>query len=83
MLQPTMRLSLEGQHVHNLGGFARPGAVDQWQAGATLLVGQRMFRILISTSVLTTADFTAAGTLRTGVDSNIRLGFNLVRDFDL
>ena len=42
-----------------------------------------MFQFLASNSVFTTPDFMAAGTQRTGVESDVRVGFNLVRLFKL
>lgn len=74
-------LSLDGEWITNLDGYERAGAMDQWQAGVTMHVGRHLFQVLVTNSVQTTPDFMAPGTLSTGVDSDVRLGFNLIRQF--
>lgn len=80
-LRLTMGLSFDGEWITNIDGYERFGARDQWQAGVTMQVGGHLFQLLVSNSVQTTPDVMAAGTLRTGIESNVRLGFNLVRGF--
>lgn len=74
-------LSFDGEWITNVDGFERPGGIDQWQAGVTMHVGRHLFQILLTNSVQTTPDFMAPGTLPTGIDSDVRLGFNLIRLF--
>ena len=73
--------SLDGEWIGHLGGFRRDGAVNQWQAGVSMHVGNHMFQLLATNSVSTTPDFMAGGAINTGLRSNIRFGFNLVRIF--
>ena len=82
-LKLSSRLSLDGEWIHNLGGFERPESVDQWQAGVGVRVGGHLFQMMLTNGVFTTPDFMAAGVFRTGVKSNIKFGFNLVRSFKL
>lgn len=77
----TTKFSLDGEYITNVGGFARDGSVDQWQAGVTIHVRKHWFSLLLTNSDFTTPDFMVAGTLRTGIKSNVRFGFNLVRAF--
>lgn len=77
----SRKLSLDGEWITNLDGFERPGSRDQWQAGLSIDVGGHIFQLLATNSVQTTPDFMVGGTLPTGIDSNVRFGFNLVRVF--
>lgn len=74
-------LSVDGEWITNVGGFERPNAIDQWQAGVTIDVGGHLFQLLLANNVQTTPDFMAGGALSTGIDSDIRFGFNLIRAF--
>ncbi len=80
-LKINTRLALEGEWITNLGGFVRQRSLDQWQAGVAIEAGRHTFQLMLANSIFTTPDFMAAGTFRTGVKSNIRFGFNLVRSF--
>lgn len=73
--------SLDGEWITHLGGFERPGAGNQWQAGVTFDVGGHLFQLLLTNNIQTTPDFMAGGALPTGIDSELRFGFNLVRSF--
>ncbi len=75
------RISLDGEYITHLGGFRRRDAVDQWQAGVTFHVRRHWFSLLFSNSAFTTPDFMVGGTQYTGIKSNVRFGFNLVRAF--
>jgi len=44
-------------------------------------VRKHWFSLLLSNSTFTTPDFMAGGTVQTGINSNVRFGFNLVRAF--
>lgn len=82
-LRLDRRWSIDGEWVRNLSGFERADAVDQWQVGVGIKVGGHVFQLLASNSIFTTPDFMAAGTQRTGIESDVRVGFNLVRLFKL
>lgn len=77
----STRLSLDGEYVTNLGGFERQPELQQWQAGVTMHVHKHWFSLMIANSTLSTPDFMAGGSVPTGIKSNIRLGFNIVRAF--
>ncbi len=77
----STKFSLDGEYITNVGGFARAGTVDQWQAGLTIHVRKHWFSLLLTNSDFTTPDFMAGGTVPTGIKGNVRLGFNLVRAF--
>ncbi len=77
----STKFSLDGEYITNVSGFARAGSVDQWQAGLTIHVRKHWFSLLFSNSTFTTPDFMAGGTFQTGINSNVRFGFNLVRAF--
>ena len=77
----STKFSLDGEYITNIGGFERAGSVDQWQAGLTIHVRKHWFSLLLSNSTLTTPDFMVGGTVKTGIKSNVRFGFNLVRAF--
>jgi len=77
----STKFSLDAEYITNIGGFARAGSVDQWQVGLTIHVRKHWFSLLVSNSTLTTPDFMAGGTVQTGIKSNVRFGFNLVRAF--
>ena len=67
----------------NLGGFAEPDAIDQWQVFWAIKVGGHLFQIGLTNAVLYTPDQMAPGARKTGQKSDVRLGFNLVRAFPL
>lgn len=69
------------EYIANIGGFEQFDALNQWQAGVTIHVRHHLFQLLVSNSTLTTPDFMAAGSFKTGIKSNVRFGFNLVRTF--
>jgi cytochrome c553 len=80
-LRLSTTYSLDVEYIANVGGFERFDALDQWQAGVTIHVRRHLFQLLVSNSTLTTPDFMAAGSFKTGIKSNVRFGFNLVRTF--
>ena len=82
-LRLSTTYSLEAEWITNLGGFQRPGSVDQWQAGVAIHINQHLFQLLFTNSIFTTPDSMASGTFKTGIKSNVRFGFNLVRIFGL
>ena len=73
--------SIDVEWVSNLGGFEQPDAVAQWQVFWGIKVGGHVFQIGVSNSFLYTPDQMSAGTVETGVKSDVRIGFNLVRAF--
>ena len=77
----STKFSLDGEYITNIGGFTRTGSVDQWQGGVTIHVRKHWFSLLISNSTFTTPDFMVGGAAQTGIKSNVRFGFNLVRAF--
>lgn len=77
----STRFALEAEWIRNLAGFERQDAIDQWQAGFTIDVGQHLFQLMATNAIFSTPDFMAGGAIRTSRDSNIRLGFNIVREF--
>ena len=58
-----------------------PAAVDQWQVFWGIKKGGHLFQIGVGNSILQTPDAMAPGTLKTGRESDVRIGFNLVRAF--
>ncbi len=80
-LRLSTTYSLDVEYIANVGGFERFDAANQWQAGVTIHVRRHLFQLLVSNSTLTTPDFMAAGSFKTGIKSNVRFGFNLVRAF--
>lgn len=77
----STKYSLDGEWITNIDGFERAGAADQWQAGVTIHINRHVFQLLVANGVNTTPDAIAAGTFRTGIKSNVRIGFNLIRTF--
>jgi cytochrome c553 len=75
------RISFDGEYITNVSGFVREPSIDQWQAGMTIHVRKHWFSILVTNSVLSTPDFMVGASFPTGIKSNVRLGFNLVRAF--
>ncbi|NKB88866.1 MAG: hypothetical protein GKS06_11670 [Acidobacteria bacterium] len=75
------KISLDGEYITNLGGYERQPSIDQWQAGVTFHVHKHWFSLLLTNSTLSTPDFMVGGSFPTGIKSNIRIGFNLVRAF--
>jgi len=75
------RFSLDGEYIVNVGGFARDASFNQWQTGVTIHVHKHLFSLLVGNSVYTTPDFIVGGAIQTGIKSNVRLGFNVVRAF--
>lgn len=73
--------SVDVEWVTNLAGFQNPGAVDQWQVYWGIKVGGHVFQIGVTNTVAYTADQMAPGVVETGRESDVRLGFNLVRAF--
>ena len=80
-LRLSTTYSLDAEYIANIGGFEQFDALNQWQAGVTIHVRRHLFSLMLSNSILTTPDFMAAGSFRTGIKSNVRFGFNLVRAF--
>lgn len=80
-LKLSRSTSLDGEWITHLGGFERPGAMSQWQAGVTFDVGGHLFQLLLTNNTQTTPDFMAGGAIPTGIDSDVRFGFNLIRSF--
>lgn len=74
--------SVDVEWITNVGGFARPDAVDLWQVFWGIKVGGHVFQIGVTNSFLSTPDQMAPGHRETGEKSEVRLGFNLVRTFD-
>ena len=61
-----------------------PGSVGQWSFALEKSVWRHRFAVWIGNSAATTVDQTMAGDYAGGVtDSNIRLGFNIVRQFEI
>jgi len=61
-----------------------PGSVGQWSFALEKSVWRHRFAIWIGNSAASTVDQTMAGDYGGGVtDSNIRLGFNIVRQFEI
>jgi cytochrome c553 len=79
----TNRHSLDVEWITNLGGFESPESIDQWQVFWAIKVGGHLFQIGLTNAVLYTPDQMAPGAQKTGIRSDVRLGFNLVRAFDL
>lgn len=77
----TSRQSIDIEWVSNLGGFEHPDAINQWQVFWGMKVGGHVFQVGVSNSFLYTPDQMAPGTVETGVKSDVRIGFNLVRAF--
>jgi len=73
--------SIDVEWVTHLGGFRNPDAVDQWQVYWGIKAGGHVFQIGVTNSVAYTADQMAPGAIPTGRESDVRLGFNLVRAF--
>ena len=82
-LRLSTTYSFDAEYIANVGGFRQFDALNQWQAGVTIHVNRHLFQLMLSNSTLTTPDFMAAGSFRTGLKSNVRFGFNLVRVFSL
>ena len=80
-LRLSTTYSLDAEYIANIGGFEQFDALNQWQAGVTIHVRRHLFSLMLLNSILTTPDFMAAGSFRTGIKSNVRFGFNLVRAF--
>ena len=60
------------------------GSVGQWSFALEKSVWRHRFAVWIGNSAATTVDQTLAGDYGGGVtDSNIRLGFNIVRQFEI
>lgn len=79
----TPRYSIDVEWVRNIGGFARPDNVDQWQVFWGIKVGGHAFQIGVTNAVLYTPDQMAPGARKTGLKGDVRLGFNLVREFKI
>ena len=75
--------SIDVEWVSNIGGYAHPDAVDQWQVFWGIKVGGHVFQIGVTNSVFYTADQMAPGAIETGIESDVRIGFNLVRAFKI
>lgn len=75
--------SIDVEWITNIGGYARPDAVDQWQVFWAIKVGGHLFQLGVTNSVLYTPDQMAPGAQKTGRKSDVRIGFNLVRTFHL
>jgi hypothetical protein len=61
-----------------------PGTVGQWSVGVEKSVWLHRFAVWIGNSAATTVDQMMAGDYAGGVrESNIRLGFNIVRQFEI
>jgi mono/diheme cytochrome c family protein len=73
--------SIDVEWVTNIGGFTPPEAIDLWQVFWGIKVGGHLFQIGVSNNFLYTPDQMAPGHVKTGVESEVRLGFNLVRSF--
>lgn len=73
--------SIDVEWITNIGGFTPPEAVDLWQVFWGIKVGGHLFQIGVSNNFLYTPDQMAPGHVKTGVESEVRLGFNLVRSF--
>ncbi len=80
-LRLSTTYSIDAEYIANVGGFEQFDSMNQWQAGVSIHVRRHLFQLLVSNSTLTTPDFMAAGSFRTGIKSNVRFGFNLVRAF--
>jgi len=79
----TARQSVDFEWVRNVAGFRNVDAVDQWAVYWGIKVGGHVFQIGVGNSVDYTTDQMAAGALALGRESDVRLGFNLVRAFKL
>ncbi len=77
----STKYSFDGEYITNVSGYRREPQLDQWEAGITIHVRKHWFSLFITNSVLSTPDFMAGGSQPTGIKSNVRLGFNLVRAF--
>lgn len=75
--------SIDVEWVTNIGGFARPDNVNQWQVFWSMKVGGHAFQLGVTNSVLYTPDQMAPGAQQTGDKSDVRIGFNLVREFKI
>jgi cytochrome c553 len=75
------RQSIDVEWVTNIGGFEFPDAVDQWQVFWGMKVGGHVFQLGVTNGIGYTADQMAPGTLELGRESDVRIGFNLVREF--
>ena len=75
--------SIDVEWVTNVGGFVRPDNVDQWQIFWGIKIGGHAFQIGVTNAVLYTPDQMAPGAQQTGEKSDVRLGFNLVREFKI
>lgn len=73
--------SIDAEWVANVGGFEHPDAVHQWQVFWGAKVGGHVFQVGLTNVVSYTADQMAPGALEFGTEGNLRLGFNLVREF--
>jgi len=74
--------SIDVEWVTNLGGFQLPDAVDQWQVYWGVKVGGHVFQLGVTNTVAYTPDQMAPGAIKTGLKSEVRLGFNIVREFN-
>ncbi len=79
----TPSQSIDVEWVTNIGGFVRPENVDQWQVFWGIKVGGHVFQIGVSNTILYTGDQMAPGAQETGTKSDVRIGFNLVRQFKI
>ena len=75
--------SIDVEWVTNIGGFVRPENVDQWQVFWGIKVGGHVFQIGVTNTILYTGDQMAPGAQQTGDKSDVRIGFNLVREFKI
>jgi len=77
----TPGMSIDVEWITNIGGYERLDAVDQWQVFWGIKKGGHLFQIGVGNSILQTPDAMAPGTQKTGRESDVRIGFNLVRAF--
>lgn len=73
--------SIDVEWVTNVGGYRVPDSVDLWQVYWGIKKGGHLFQIGVGNNYVYTPDQMAPGFFETGVEGNLRLGFNLVRAF--
>lgn len=78
----SKRLALVGEYVPRNGDLA--GSVGQWSAGLETVLFRHRFTVTAGNSAALTVDQMVAGDYGGGVkESNVRLGFNIVRQFEI
>lgn len=73
--------SIDVEWITNVGGYEMPEAVDLWQIYWSIKKGGHLFQLGVGNNYVYTADQMAPGFVETGVEGNLRLGFNIVRVF--